>query len=211
MTRESEDQVQAGAKPAPVKDEFPAPAAEPVEDASPASAQEPVKKVRARNAIIFGAVVVGWLILDQLTKASFASVEVGSVVAGPFFGLVQFELVHNTGAAWGLFGDSTPALGFTSVVVCLALGFYLFLLNPRSSVGEAVGLSLVFAGGLGNAIDRFAMGYVVDFIDPVFIDFPVFNVADIGVTCGFIIFIISMVVAMFKRNDGQLPLGDRVE
>ena len=57
---------------------------------------------------------------------------------------------------------------------------------------------VVVAGGLGNAIDRFALGYVVDFIEPVFIDFPVFNVADIGVTCGFVLFFAGMLWSMRK-------------
>ena len=59
------------------------------------------------------------------------------------------------------------------------------------------------AGGLGNALDRFTLGYVVDFIEPVFIDFPVFNVADIGVTCGFAIFLAGMALA-WRREDRAL-------
>ena len=53
---------------------------------------------------------------------------------------------------------------------------------------------LVVAGGIGNAIDRFSQGYVVDFIDLAFMDFPVFNVADIGVTCGFVLFLVALVM-----------------
>ena len=51
----------------------------------------------------------------------------------------------------------------------------------------SLGAALVVAGGLGNAFDRFMLGYVVDFINLTFIDFPVFNIADIGVTCGFVL------------------------
>ena len=51
---------------------------------------------------------------------------------------------------------------------------------------------LLVAGGLGNALDRLTLGYVIDFIEPVFINFPVFNVADIGVTCGVVIFIVGL-------------------
>ena len=50
------------------------------------------------------------------------------------------------------------------------------------------------AGGIGNAIDRFTLGFVVDFIEPTFIDFPIFNIADIGVTCGIILFIVSLLI-----------------
>ena len=59
---------------------------------------------------------------------------------------------------------------------------------------ELIGLGLVIGGGIGNAIDRFALGYVVDFIDLSFMDFPVFNIADIGVTCGLALFLIGWIV-----------------
>ena len=56
------------------------------------------------------------------------------------------------------------------------------------------------SGGLGNAIDRFSQLYVVDFIDFTFIDFPVFNVADIGVTCGFVLLVIGYLLATRKEG-----------
>ena len=58
------------------------------------------------------------------------------------------------------------------------------------------------AGGIGNAIDRFAQSYVVDFIEFSFIDFPVFNVADIGVTCGFVLLFIGLILA-FKNEKNK--------
>ena len=54
---------------------------------------------------------------------------------------------------------------------------------------------MVVAGGIGNAVDRFANGFVTDFIEFSFIDFPVFNIADIGVTCGFALLIIGIIVS----------------
>lgn len=156
--------------------------------------------MRLRNAAIFVPVAVLWLLLDIATKAYFNSFQVGDVVAGPFLGLFQFRLVHNTGAAWGMFGDSTFALGVMSGVVCAALLVYLFLVARRASVLEVVGVALIFAGGMGNAIDRFNLGYVVDFIDTTFISFPTFNVADIGVTCGFVIFFAGMLLTMRQTD-----------
>ena len=123
---------------------------------------------------------------------------INQVVAGPFLGLVQFRLVHNTGAAWGMFDESTFALGVMSVLVCVALTVYLFTAGKRAGVMETVGIALIVAGGLGNALDRFTLGYVVDFIDTVFISFPTFNVADIGVTCGFVLFFAGMLWSMRK-------------
>lgn len=55
-------------------------------------------------------------------------------------------------------------------------------------------LGIVAAGGIGNAIDRFFTGYVVDFICFDFIDFPVFNIADVGVTCGILLLVILMLM-----------------
>lgn len=65
-------------------------------------------------------------------------------------------------------------------------------------------MGLVAAGGIGNAIDRFALGYVVDFIQPLFIDFPVFNVADIGVTCGFVLLVLSLLLQR-PASDSENP------
>ena len=79
-------------------------------------------------------------------------------------------------------------------MVCIALAAYLALTPQHPNTGELIGISLVVAGGIGNAIDRFTLGFVVDFIEPTFIDFPIFNIADIGVTCGIILFILSLLI-----------------
>ena len=162
--------------------------------------------MRIRNLLILVAVLAVWLGLDISTKSFFNGCQVGDVIVGPFFGIFQFTLVHNTGAAWGIFGDSTLLLGLFSLLVCLMVVLYMFVFAPDTGSVQAIGLSLVIAGGVGNAIDRFAYGYVVDFIEPVFIDFPVFNIADIGVTCGVAIFLIATIVRMAK---GEKALGGK--
>ena len=102
-----------------------------------------------------------------------------------------------------MFSDSTFALGVTSLVVCILVtcclvAYERIVLRPPT-VLEVVSMALVFAGGIGNAIDRFCQGYVVDLIRLTFIDFPVFNVADIGVTCGFVLLFLSLL--MYGRNN----------
>ena len=162
-----------------------------------------LKADRSRHTLVFGIVVLAWLALDTLTKNYFnGSYSMGEVITGPLLGLVRFHLVHNTGAAWGMFGDSTFLLGVMSLIVCVLLTVYLFFLAYRPNIVQVVGAALVVAGGLGNAFDRFALGYVVDFIEPVFIDFPVFNVADIGVTCGFVLFLVGVIVSW--RHEDRL-------
>ena len=108
--------------------------------------------------------------------------------------------------AWGMFSDSTLFLGAMSLVVCAVLCVYLFAFSPRAPLVQVLGAALVVAGGVGNAIDRFAQGYVVDFIDLAFMDFPVFNVADIGVTCGFVLFLAGMLLE-WRRAEAAAPEG----
>ena len=64
-------------------------------------------------------------------------------------------------------------------------------------------LTLLFAGALGNAIDRIFRGYVIDFIETAFIDFPVFNVADIAITCGAVIMAIYIIFFDKDEKDGE--------
>lgn len=156
---------------------------------------------------VFIVVAMLWLFLDRMTKAYFESTFELGQVADPGFPFIRFQLVHNTGAAWGAFGDSTFVLGVFSVIVCAAvfvayLRFEpLFERTPR--LIEAWAFALVIAGGIGNAVDRFAFAYVTDFIELSFVDFPVFNIADIGVTCGFALIILSLLSGgRSSREDG---------
>ncbi len=141
---------------------------------------------------MFCVVASLWWIFDRAVKVAVDVYEVGSVFASNVLGLFEFKLVHNTGAAWGILSDSTMVLGVFSCVVCMVILAYLFVLRKgRVHILECLGLALVFSGGLGNAFDRLTQGYVVDFINTTFMSFPVFNIADIGVTCGIAIFLIG--------------------
>ena len=150
-------------------------------------------------ALFFGVALV-WFAFDMATKAYANSFDRGEVFAGPFAGLLQFRLAHNTGAAWSMFSGSTLALAVLALVVLVALVVVVALFSRRITWLEAFSLGLVFAGGIGNALDRFTLGYVVDFIQSLFISFPTFNVADIGVTCGVIIFALSFVLRTFSQD-----------
>ena len=149
----------------------------------------------ARRFAVFIPIVVVWLVLDQASKLFFnGSYHADQVISNPILGIFRFHLVYNAGGAWSIFSGATWALGAFSLVVCIALTAYLALTPQRPNTGELIGISLVVAGGIGNAIDRFTLGFVVDFIEPTFIDFPIFNIADIGVTCGIILFIVSLLI-----------------
>ncbi len=160
----------------------------------------PVVSHRRRNALTLVIVALAWLAFDVITKCIFSPYAAGEVVADAWPGVLRFHLVHNTGGAWGMFGDMTIVLAVVSVLVCALLLVYVFVIAPSSSVGVVFGLALVIAGGLGNAIERFSHGYVTDFIEVTFVNFPVFNIADMGVTCGVVVFLVSLVVEWFARS-----------
>ena len=147
---------------------------------------------------MFAGLAALWVVLDQATKSAFAGMEPGGIIAGPFWGLVDIRLVHNTGGAWGIFSQSTLGLGIFSVIVCVVITAYFIGTARQCNLLQTVSFALIVAGGLGNAIDRFVQGFVTDFIEFSFIDFPVFNVADIGVTCGFVLLVLGMLVSVRK-------------
>ncbi len=154
---------------------------------------------RRLDIVFFVVIALVWIALDRITKIYFDGAFALGETSSASYVLFHFRLVHNTGMAWGMFGDSTFFLAIFSCVVC-ALVLVVWLMWSRwlgrnPSILETLGLALLFAGGVGNAIDRFTQGYVVDFIEFTFIDFPVFNIADIGVTCGFVLVFVGYLLA----------------
>ena len=129
------------------------------------------------------AVIVVLTLIDQLTKyIAVSTVKVDG--ANEFlFGTFQFRYVENTGAAFSSFSDNTnllSAVTFVIIVFCLIL----LLSRKIKPMFVNICLLLVTAGGIGNLIDRIMYGYVIDFIEPLFIDFAVFNFADCCITVG---------------------------
>lgn len=177
------------------------------EDACVACKDDQVHELsKARKLAISLPIVVVWLAIDIIIKDIANEHALGEVFGPSIPGILELRLVHNTGGAWGMFGDMTTALGVVSILMCVAIAAFIFLYERITTLG-VVALSLVFAGGLGNAIDRFENGYVIDMISTVFIDFPVFNVADIGVTCGVVLFIVSLLFPT-KASDRSLEPSD---
>lgn len=146
------------------------------------------KNIAARIGV-FAGIAVAWVVIDQAVKAALNAHAAGTVLSGPIAGVFRLLLVHNTGGAWSMFAGATVALGVFSLVMCAGLCVFVALQRAVITWPEVVGLGLVVGGGIGNAIDRFMHGYVVDFIDLTFMNFPVFNIADIGVTCGLVLFL----------------------
>ncbi|HEX5030169.1 MAG TPA: signal peptidase II [Candidatus Eisenbacteria bacterium] len=122
---------------------------------------------------------------DQLTKA-IASSRLLPGQPVPFLGdVVRFTLVHNTGAAFGLFPGSRGPFILISVLAIIVV-LALFRREAYRGLAHRILLGCILGGAIGNLIDRARLGWVVDFID-VGVDtvrWPVFNVADSAVTLG---------------------------
>ena len=131
----------------------------------------------------FAALGAAWVVIvDRYVKLLvMQKLDLGGTAA-LLPGLLRLERVHNYGAAWSSFSGARWLLvGVTT----LGLGalFWLATRIVRHPLG-VWSVWLVIGGGAGNLIDRVQLGYVVDMFATEFIDFPVFNVADIFVTCG---------------------------
>ena len=101
--------------------------------------------------------------------------------------ILQLTYVQNTGAAFSILSRHTWVLALVSLAASVFLAVLLFKrVFPRPFAMFC--LSLVLAGAIGNLIDRVLLGFVTDMFETLFIDFAVFNVADICVVCGGIAF-----------------------
>jgi signal peptidase II len=140
--------------------------------------------LKSPSVAILLAVTAIIVVADQITKLiaiDRLGPDAGLPTVNVIPDLLDFRYVENTGAAFGIFQDSTTILIFVSigVVAVLAAVFWKLILYSRLL---AFAFGLQFGGAIGNLIDRIRLGYVVDFVDgPIF---PVFNVADAGITVG---------------------------
>ncbi len=154
-----------------------------------------------RLPIIAGAVIIA----DQVTKwwvlHAIASYERITVIPG-FFNLIH---VQNPGGAFGFFAahDSQMRGLFFILfsIVAVALLVYLYRSTPDRNKWLLTGFSLIIGGALGNLIDRFRFGRVVDFIDLYIgnLHWPAFNIADSAITVGMIIFAIYLITKKYPE------------
>lgn len=144
---------------------------------------------------LFWFISVFGLIFDQLTK--FAIVQ-NLPQVGDTISLIPdvFHLTYviNTGAAFSFFSGGVLWLRWLSFAV--SVGLIIYGIIGRMRLGEQLGYGFILAGALGNGWDRFILGYVVDFLDFRFIDFPVFNFADVFINIG----VICLIIATFPTK-----------
>ncbi|MCQ2446374.1 MAG: signal peptidase II [Clostridia bacterium] len=122
-------------------------------------------------------------ILDRLSKSATLTSLAGKPDKIPLPGILGLTYVENTGMAFGMF-DKAPWVLVTLRILGMILILWFILFSDLQHWLGFLSLSMVLGGGIGNIIDFFAYGYVVDMIEVLFVRFAVFNVADCFITVG---------------------------
>lgn len=144
-----------------------------------------------------------WLVLptlaiDRIGKLLALDILAPRGAQGAIPGMLSWSFVKNTGAAFGILSGSW-ALPLLTMALLIALLIAL-LRGPDMDRLLRVGLWFIIGGGLGNLYDRLAYGYVIDFIRLDFIDFPVFNPADVFVCLGAGLAALSILLTESRRK-----------
>ena len=165
-----------------------------------------MKNKRVILAIVLPCVLFALLLTLDLVSKHLIDKSLGTVGASKeiIHGFISFIYVHNSGAAWGIFSGRPIFLIIISIIViALFIAFYVLRLRKfkdKISLWLSVSLGFIAGGCFGNLIDRIAFGYVRDFINFDFINFPVFNVADICLTVGIILLFIYFIFFYSKEE-----------
>ncbi len=137
--------------------------------------------------------------IDQLMKyfVDLYLKPIGSTHVIP--GVLQFSYYENDGAMMGMMSGKTTIMTVFAAL-CLVLVFYILYSGKLGYGLDFWCVVFVTAGGIGNLIDRIFRGYVIDYIEVLFVDFYIFNFADCLVTCAAIVIIISQLYQLKKES-----------
>ena len=168
------------------------------------SSRSPGRGVATRRRILSLALAALILISDQLSK-HWADTQLPLGQLRPFLpGLLALQRVHNTGAAFSLFSDSSRALALVSLLVSLAVLVWILRAPPRGR-WLSLGLGFLLGGAAGNGIDRWRHGAVTDFLALVPVSFPVFNLADVAINLAVVCLLFDQLPQLLGRG----PASDR--
>ena len=115
-------------------------------------------------------------------------------------GVISFRYEHNTGGAWGVFGEYTWLLALFSFVFVVAFVVFDRKMKINNTLYN-ISFAMVLAGTIGNMIDRVVLGYVRDFIYLDFLKtYPIFNVADMSLVVGMILLAVYILFLHNKKE-----------
>ena len=128
------------------------------------------------------------ILIDQITKITM--IYNYEKLINKDFILFRLDFVKNYGAAFNIFSGNRIFLSSISIIFSILL-IYLILRKNTLNTFDLYAYSFILGGTIGNGIDRILKGFVIDFINLNFINFPVFNIADISINIGFFLMIYS--------------------
>ena len=142
------------------------------------------------NRLYFILISLVIFLCDQFSKY-LININFKSLINKDFI-FFTIDYVKNYGAAFNLFSGSRIFLSVISLIITIIL-LYIILNQKNISNINLLSLSFILGGTIGNGFDRISKGYVIDFISLNFINFPIFNIADISINIGLIIFIYGFI------------------
>ena len=145
------------------------------------------KKYYRINFILISASVI---LFDQITKHIINANH--KTLINKDLILFNLDYVKNFGAAFNLFSGSRIFLSAISIIITLLLVYIILIRNNISNI-DLLSYSFILGGTIGNGLDRIIKGYVLDFINLKFINFPIFNIADISINIGFLLIIYGFI------------------
>lgn len=154
-----------------------------------------MKKIKKYTIVI--VVVLAILILDQTVKLLMVNNQNEIDILQ---GILKLNYSENTGIAFGMASGNVVKVILTEILVLFILIRFLTRQIENINLMPKISLSFIIAGGLSNIIDRIIRGKVIDYIhiSGVINEFPIFNIADIFIVVGFIIFATTVLIDLIK-------------
>ncbi len=153
--------------------------------------------------LMYSLIIFGGIGLDQLTK--FLAVKYLKPIGNMTLinNILYLKYVENPGAAFGMLKDAPYVFNTFSIITVLAISLYLYFGHVDKKL-YSIPLAMIVSGGIGNMIDRLAVGFVVDFIDFTPLDFiihgAVFNGADSFVCVGAFLLVVALIVDIILES-----------
>ena len=148
---------------------------------------------KLQTKLYFLSLSIFIVLIDQFTK--YLMFYNKKLFINKDFLLFKLDFVKNYGAAFNIFSGSRMFLSLVSIFFSILLIYLIIRKNTLNSI-DLYSYSFILGGTIGNGIDRILRGFVIDFINLNFINFPVFNIADISINIGFIFLLYNI----FKNN-----------
>lgn len=170
----------------------------------------PNSQANNKSAVKFYFIALVVLILDQITKYYFNSTFDLHETVDVIPSLLNWTLAYNHGAAFSFLADQSGWQKYLFAILGISVAFFItYYLRqiPRTANILSLGLSLVLGGAIGNVIDRFIYGHVIDFIHVHYANvwhYPIFNIADIAIVLGMVLVVFDMLILEKKRNTPPL-------